>query len=57
MKTLYTQFGFGVIRGMLPVAEKMEKLDGERRELLAQLDTLKIREGLLAVGDMELRRR
>lgn len=28
MKTLYTQFGFGVIRGMLPVAEKMEKLDG-----------------------------
>lgn len=22
MKTLYTQFGFGVIRGMLPVAEK-----------------------------------
>lgn len=25
MKTLYTQFGFGVIRGMLPVAEKMEK--------------------------------
>lgn len=54
MKTLYTQFGFGVIRGMLPVAEKMEKLDGERRELLAQLDTIKIREGLLAVGDMEL---
>lgn len=45
MKTLYTQFGFGVIRGMLPVAEKMEKLDGERRELLAQLDTIKIREG------------
>ena len=39
---------------MLPVAEKMEKLDGERRELLAQLDTIKIREGLLAVGDMEL---
>ena len=54
MKTLYTQFGFGVIRGMLPVAEKMEKLDGERRELLAQLDTIKIREGLLAVGNMEL---
>ena len=54
MKTLYTQFGFGVIRGVLPVAEKMEKLDGERRELLAQLDTIKIREGLLAVGDMEL---
>lgn len=54
MKTLYTQFGFGVIRGMLPVAEKMEKLGGERRELLAQLDTIKIREGLLAVGDMEL---
>ena len=22
MKTLYTQFGFGVIRGMLPIAEK-----------------------------------
>jgi hypothetical protein len=54
MKTLYTQFGFGVIRGMLPIAEKMEKLDGERRELLAQLDTIKIREGLLTVGDMEL---
>lgn len=54
MKTLYTQFGFGVIRGMLPVAEKMEKLDGERRELLARLETIKIREGLLAVGDMEL---
>ena len=52
MKTLYTQFGFGVIRGMLPIAEKMEKLDGERRELLAQLDTIK--EGLLTVGDMEL---
>lgn len=57
MKTLYTQFGFGVIRGMLPVAEKMEKLDGERRELLAQLDTIKIREGLLAVQDVWLLRK
>lgn len=54
MKTLYTQFGLGVIRGMLPVAEKMEKLDGERRKLLAQLETIKRREGFLAVGDMEL---
>lgn len=54
MKTLYTQFGLGVIRGMLPVAEKMEKLDGERRKMLAQLETIKRREEFLAVGDMEL---
>lgn len=54
MKTLYTQFGLGVIRGMLPVAEKMEKLDEERRKLLAQLETIKRREEFLAVGDTEL---
>jgi hypothetical protein len=31
MKTLYTQFGFGVIRGMLPVAEKNGKA-GQREK-------------------------
>ena len=54
MKALYLHFGIGVIKGMLPIAEKMEKLDGEKRHLKAQMQVIKRREEMLAAGDTEL---
>lgn len=54
MKVLYLDFGIGVIKGMLPIAEKMEKLDSERRHLKAQMCVINRREEMLAAGDTEL---
>lgn len=41
MKVLYKDFGIGVIKGMIPVAEKMEELDSKRRKLMAQIEMIK----------------
>lgn len=54
MKVLYKDFGIGVIKGMLPVAEKMEELDSKRRKLTAQMQMIKRREEMLAAGDTKL---
>lgn len=54
MKVLYNDFGIGVIKGMLPIAWKMEKLDVERRKLETQMKAIKYREKMLSAGDTKL---
>jgi hypothetical protein len=54
MADLYTGFGMSVIRGMVPVAQKMMDIDDERRKLQEQMNLLSQREELLAEGDMQL---
>lgn len=51
---LYKNFGMSVIRGMVPVAEKMIEIDKQKRKLRAQMELLKQREQLVAEGDMTL---
>ena len=51
---LYTNFGMSVIRGMLPVAEKMIEIDDQKRKLKAQMSLLEQREQFLLDGDMVL---
>ena len=54
MKILYTQFGIGVIKAMVPVAEKMQALDNEKNKLKAMMRIIEEREQLIAEGDMSL---
>ena len=54
MKILYTQFGIGVIKAMVPVAEKMQALDNEKNKLKAMMRLIEEREQLIAEGDMSL---
>ena len=51
---LYKNFGMSVIRGMVPVADKMIEIDEKKRELRAQMELLEQREELLSEGDMTL---
>ena len=54
MADLYTNFGMSVIKGMVPVAQKMSEIDMERRKLQAKMDMLKEREEMLKEGDLQL---
>lgn len=54
MADLYTNFGMSVIKGMVPVAQKMSEIDNERRKLQAKMDMLKEREEMLKEGDLQL---
>ena len=54
MALLYNNFGMGVIKGMVPVAKKMEGLDGEMTKLEAQMHGIHQREEMLAEGDTRL---
>lgn len=54
MKVLYSQFGMGMIKGMVPVAQKMEELDKEERELKRKLALIHERKEVISEGDMTL---
>lgn len=54
MAYLYINFGISVIKGMVPVAQKMYEIDKERRELQGKMDMLKFREEMLVEGDLQL---
>lgn len=54
MEVLYSQFGMGMIKGMVPVAQKMEELDKEERELKRNMALIHERKEVISEGDMTL---
>ena len=54
MEVLYSQFGMGMIKGMVPVAQKMEELDKEERELKRKMALIHERKEVISEGDMTL---
>lgn len=54
MEVLYSQFGMGIIKGMVPVAQKMEELDKEERELKRKMALIHERKEVISEGDMTL---
>lgn len=54
MEVLYSQFGMGMIKGMVLVAQKMEELDKEERKLKRKMALIHERKEVISEGDMTL---